>query len=81
MGPPTPGPLPQIHHKKEENMRKVMSWALVVAVSLGLAIPSLAAPKVPLVSKQQLKSWLKDPNLMNYAVLRLSPGDRGGKIP
>jgi rhodanese-related sulfurtransferase len=45
-------------------MRKVMSWALVLAVSLGLAIPCLAANQVPLVSKQTLKSWLKDPDLM-----------------
>ena len=45
-------------------MRKVMSWALVLAVSLGLAVPCLAAKQVPLVSKQTLKSWLNDPDLM-----------------
>jgi rhodanese-related sulfurtransferase len=41
-----------------------MSWALVVAVSLGLALPCLAAKPVPRVSKQTLKSWLNDPNVM-----------------
>jgi len=45
-------------------MRKVMSWALVLAVSLGLAVPCLAAKQVPLVSKQTLESWLNDPDLM-----------------
>ena len=44
-------------------MRKLMTWPLVLAVSLGLVIPCLATPKVPLVNQQQLKSWLKDPNL------------------
>jgi rhodanese-related sulfurtransferase len=45
-------------------MRKIMSWALVLAVSLALAVPCLAASKVPMVSKQTLKSWLNDPNVM-----------------
>jgi rhodanese-related sulfurtransferase len=45
-------------------MRKVMTLGLVLAVSLALVIPCLAAPKVPLVSQQQLKSWLNDPNVM-----------------
>jgi hypothetical protein len=49
---------------KEKTMRKIMSWTLVLAVSLGLAVPCLAAPQVPLVSQQTLKSWLKDPDLM-----------------
>jgi hypothetical protein len=50
--------------RKEKNMQKLMSWALVLTVSLGLAVPCLAAPQVPLVSQQTLKSWLKDPDLM-----------------
>ena len=45
-------------------MRKLMTWPLVLAVSLALAVPCLAAAKVPLVSQQTLKSWLKDPNVM-----------------
>jgi rhodanese-related sulfurtransferase len=45
-------------------MRKILSWTLVLAVSLALAVPCLAAAKVPLVSKQTLKSWLNDPNVM-----------------
>jgi rhodanese-related sulfurtransferase len=45
-------------------MRKVMTWSLVLALSLGLVIPSLAAPKVSLVSQQQLKRWLHEPNVM-----------------
>ncbi len=45
-------------------MRKIMTWTLVLAVSLALAVPCLAVPKVPLVSKQTLKSWLNDPNLL-----------------
>ena len=45
-------------------MKKIMSWALVLAVSLGLAVPCLAAKQVPLVSKQTLKSWLNDPDLL-----------------
>ncbi len=45
-------------------MRKLMTWTMVVAVSLALAVPCLAASKVPLVSKQTLKSWLNDPNVM-----------------
>ena len=45
-------------------MHKVMSWVLVLAVALGLAVPALAAKEAPLVSKQTLKSWLNDPNLL-----------------
>ena len=45
-------------------MRRIMSWTLVLAVSLALAVPCLAASKAPLVSKQTLKSWLNDPNVM-----------------
>ena len=41
-----------------------MRLVLVLAVSLVLAAPALAAKEVPLVSKQTLKSWLKDPDLM-----------------
>jgi rhodanese-related sulfurtransferase len=44
-------------------MRKIMSWTLVLALSLALAAPCLAA-QVPRVSKQTLKSWLNDPNVM-----------------
>jgi rhodanese-related sulfurtransferase len=59
-------------------MRKVMSWALVVAVSLGLAVPCLAAKGAPLVSKQTLKSWLNDPDLLIIDV-RLSSYDSSKK--
>jgi rhodanese-related sulfurtransferase len=45
-------------------MRKILSWTLVLAVSLALAVPCLAATKVPLVSQKTLKSWLNDPNVM-----------------
>jgi rhodanese-related sulfurtransferase len=45
-------------------MRKILSWALVLAVSLGLAVLALAAKQVPRVSKQTLKSWLNDPNVL-----------------
>ncbi len=45
-------------------MRKLMSWALVLAVCLGLAIPCLAAQQVPRVSKQTLKSWLNNADVM-----------------
>jgi rhodanese-related sulfurtransferase len=45
-------------------MQKLISWALTLALSLGLALPCLAAPQVPLLSQQTLKSWLKDPDLM-----------------
>jgi rhodanese-related sulfurtransferase len=59
-------------------MRKVINWALVVAISLGLAVPCLAAKAVPLVSKQQLKSWLNDPDLLIIDV-RLSSYDSSKK--
>ena len=45
-------------------MRKLVSWILVLAVSLVLAAPALAAKAVPLVSKQTLKSWLNDADLL-----------------
>jgi rhodanese-related sulfurtransferase len=45
-------------------MRKVMRWALVLAVTLALATPAAAAQEVPLVNKQTLKSWLNDPDLL-----------------
>ncbi len=45
-------------------MQRVMCWILLVAVSLGVAVPALAAKEVPRVSKQTLKSWLKDPDLL-----------------
>ena len=45
-------------------MHKLISWFLVLVVSLALAVPALAAKQAPLVSKQTLKSWLKDPNLL-----------------
>jgi rhodanese-related sulfurtransferase len=45
-------------------MRKIMSWTLVLAFSLAPALPCLAAKPAPLVSKQTLKSWLNDPNVM-----------------
>jgi rhodanese-related sulfurtransferase len=61
-------------------MRKIMSWALVLAISLGLAIPCLAAPKVPLVSKQTLKSWLNDPDLLIIDVRLFSYNSSKKKI-
>jgi rhodanese-related sulfurtransferase len=45
-------------------MRKILCYALVLAVSLGLAVPCLAAKQVPRVSKQTLKSWLNAPDLL-----------------
>jgi rhodanese-related sulfurtransferase len=45
-------------------MRKILSWTLVLAVGLGLTVPCLAAKTVPRVSKQTLKSWLNDPDLL-----------------
>ena len=45
-------------------MRKMISWALVVAVSLGLAVVAVATKDPSLVSKQTLKSWLMDPDLL-----------------
>jgi rhodanese-related sulfurtransferase len=41
-----------------------MFWTLVLAVSLALAVPGLAAKEATLVSKQTLKSWLNDPDLL-----------------
>jgi len=38
--------------------------ALLLAVTLALAVPALAAKEVPLVSKQTLKSWLNAPDLL-----------------
>ena len=51
-------------------MHKLMSWILVGAVSLGLALPAVAAKEAPLVSKQTLKSWLNDPDLLIIDVRR-----------
>lgn len=51
-------------------MRKALCWALVAAVSLGLAAPAFAAKEVPLVDKQTLKSWLNDPKLLIIDVRR-----------
>jgi rhodanese-related sulfurtransferase len=45
-------------------VRKTLCLALVFAVSLALAVPCLAASIAPRVSKQTLKSWLDDPNVM-----------------
>jgi predicted sulfurtransferase len=50
--------------KKEKTVRKTLCLALVFAVSLALAVPCLAASIAPRVSKQTLKSWLDDPNVM-----------------
>jgi rhodanese-related sulfurtransferase len=47
-----------------------MCWALVIAVSLGLAAPVWAAKETPLVDKQTLKSWLNDPKLLIIDVRR-----------
>jgi rhodanese-related sulfurtransferase len=45
-------------------MPKLISWALVLAVSLGLTVAAAAAPEAPLVSQQTLESWLNKPDLM-----------------
>jgi rhodanese-related sulfurtransferase len=51
-------------------VHKIICWVLVLAVSLGLAVPGLAAKEAPLVSKQTLKSWLNDPHLLIIDVRR-----------
>ena len=61
-------------------MYKLMSWILVLAITLGLAVPALAAKEAPLVSKQTLKSWLKDPDLLIIDVRRGSYETSKNKI-
>jgi rhodanese-related sulfurtransferase len=61
-------------------MHKIISWVLVAAVSLALAVPAVAAKEAPLVSKQTLKSWLKDPNLLIIDVRLFSYATSKNKI-
>ena len=61
-------------------MYKLMSWILVLAITLGLAVPALAAKEAPLVSKQTLKSWLNDPNVMVIDVRLFSYNSSKRKI-
>jgi rhodanese-related sulfurtransferase len=57
-------------------MRKVLLLILVIAVSLSLTVPCLAAKDDFRVDKETLKSWLADPGVLILDVRTGSSWDK-----